>query len=289
MDHVILTRFNLPSPGRERKIRDQPGWLESRVELFERFCLPSVVAQTDSRLRWIIYFDPASPAWLQHRAESHRAAELYVPLFREQVSREELLEDIRRVVGPASSELMTTNLDNDDALAKDFCERLRSEPPPPRTTAYYFVNGLIRGAEGLYVQHDPDNAFPSVRSPWDLAITCWSEWHTLLRRSMPVVEIAGAPGWLQVVHDRNVSNRTHGRLVTPPAYAGLFPGLLDDLIEPSRAALWRDRLLGRPARGARDGTVRLLKPALVRVLGRSGPDRIRQVSARLRRLMSARG
>ncbi len=58
---------------RERHPR-QSGWLEDRVELFERYCLPSVAAQTDRRFSWIIYFDPQSPAWLRQRIEGHTAA-----------------------------------------------------------------------------------------------------------------------------------------------------------------------------------------------------------------------
>ena len=283
MDHVILTRFNLPSPGRERSIRDRPGWLESRVELFRRYCLPSVAAQTNASASWIIYFDPESPAWLKEQVDEDGRAGHYVPRYREQVSRGELLDDIRQVVGNPSGDLLTTNLDNDDALASDFCERLQMAHRHAGATAYFVVEGLVLSPEGLYLQRDSRNAFPSVRAPWEQATTCWSEWHTHLRRSMPVVEIGGQPGWLQVVHGRNVSNRARGRLVSPAQYLGLFPGLLDDVAVPTRSAVWRDRLAGRPLRTMRDGGVRVLKPLVVRALGRSGPDRIRQATARLRR------
>ncbi|MBY8850425.1 putative rhamnosyl transferase, partial [Saccharothrix sp. MB29] len=67
MDHVVLTRFNLPSVGAESVVRAQEGWLTKRVGLFERYCLPSVAAQTSSDFRWLIYFDPESPQWLKDR------------------------------------------------------------------------------------------------------------------------------------------------------------------------------------------------------------------------------
>ncbi|MCU1424755.1 MAG: hypothetical protein JWM51_1046, partial [Microbacteriaceae bacterium] len=70
-DHVLLTRFNLPSAGVESLIRAQEGWLRTRVELFERYCVPSVLAQTSSSYRWLIYFDPESPQWLKDRVEVH--------------------------------------------------------------------------------------------------------------------------------------------------------------------------------------------------------------------------
>jgi hypothetical protein len=283
MDHVILTRFNLPSKGTESVIRAQSGWLEDRVELFERYCLPSVAAQTDRRFSWIIYFDPQSPAWLRQRIEAHSNAHHYVPLFREEVSRTELLGDIEGVVGGRHDELLTTNLDNDDALARDFCERLHAEPRPGATTAYFFANGLVRNAKGLYRHRDPRNAFPSVRAGWTEPVTCWSAWHTVLDRTMEVVELGGAPGWLQVVHARNVSNRTRGRLIAPADHVELFPGLLDDLAPPASSALLHDRLVLRPARRTRDILVRVGKAGLSRVLGRKGIDRVKEAIAARRR------
>lgn len=65
--YVIFTRFNLPSKGYESVVRSTDDWLQKRVELFERFCLPSVMAQTDQDFSWIVYFDPHSPAWLMHK------------------------------------------------------------------------------------------------------------------------------------------------------------------------------------------------------------------------------
>ena len=64
VDHVLLTRFNLPSAGAESIVRAKDGWLRARIELFRRFCLPSVLRQTRQDFKWIIYLDPQSPDWL---------------------------------------------------------------------------------------------------------------------------------------------------------------------------------------------------------------------------------
>jgi len=40
-DHVLLTRFNLPSKGFEGMITAKEGWLTDRIALFEFYCLPS--------------------------------------------------------------------------------------------------------------------------------------------------------------------------------------------------------------------------------------------------------
>ncbi len=48
VDHVLLTRFNLPTPGVEGLIRAREGWLQDRIELFELYCAPSVAKAVSS-------------------------------------------------------------------------------------------------------------------------------------------------------------------------------------------------------------------------------------------------
>ncbi|MFI9009389.1 glycosyltransferase [Actinosynnema sp. NPDC053489] len=280
MDHVVLTRFNLPSVGAESVVRAREGWLTERVALFERYCLPSVAAQTSSDFRWLIYFDPESPRWLKDRIEAHGDA--YTPVFRTQVSREELIEDISKLFPVRGEHLITTNLDNDDGLAADFVARLQADRPTGRRTALYLANGLVKSPTGLFAHHDPDNAFASMRESWDAPVTCWADWHNRLHRHAEVVSLGGPPGWLQVVHGGNVSNRTRGRLVSPAPHRSLFGAALDDVPEPAGGVLVRDRFVGHPLRTARDGARYLAKTAAQRLLGPDGFERAK-------RLLAARG
>ncbi|MEV0676253.1 glycosyltransferase [Actinosynnema sp. NPDC050436] len=285
MDHVILTRFNLPSVGAESIVRAREGWLTERVGLFERYCLPSVRAQTSANFKWIIYFDPESPQWLKDRIGEHGDA--YTPLFREQVGREDLVGDLGALFPVKGDGLITTNLDNDDGVAADFVQRLQDEPPTGRRTALYLANGLVKSPEGLFAHHDRDNAFASVREGWEAPITCWADWHNRLDRHAEVVSLGGAPGWLQVVHGGNVSNRTRGRLVSPAPYRALFGDALDDLPEPDGRVLARDRFVGHPVRVARDGARYLAKTAAMKVLGPDGFEKAKQVLAARGRVKSS--
>lgn len=288
IDHVLLTRFNVPTPGYESLVRSTDGWLEKRVALFEKYCLPSVRNQAERRFKWIVYFDPASPPWLKDRLERLNHDRILLPHFRSAVSREDLLHDVRVAVGTPSQYLLTTNLDNDDGLASDFTARVRqlaasrgddgeAEGTP---TAFYLANGLIRGGAALYSHRDQDNAFCSVLASWDAPTTCWADWHNLLHHSMPVIRAAGQPAWLQLVHDSNVSNRIHGRRVSPLACSQLFPELLADMAEPSRASLARDIVVLAPARAVRD-KLRTAAKALIGTLGgQNGADRLKVFAAR---------
>ncbi|MFC6090935.1 glycosyltransferase [Saccharothrix lopnurensis] len=277
MDHVVLTRFNLPSVGAESVVRAREGWLVERVGLFERYCLPSVAAQTSSNFRWLIYFDPESPGWLRDRITAHGDA--YTPVFRTQVSREELVEDVSKLFAVRGEGLITTNLDNDDGLAADFVARLQADRPTGRRTALYLANGLVKSPGGLYAHHDPDNAFASLRESWDDPVTCWVDWHNRLHRHAEVVSLGGAPGWLQVVHGGNVSNRTRGRLVPPAPHRALFGAALDDVPEPAARLLARDRFVGHPLRVARDGARYAAKTAAMRLLGPGGFEKAKKALA----------
>jgi hypothetical protein len=282
IDHAIVTRFNLPSVGVESVIRAKEGWLRGRVELFERYCLPSVQAQTNRNFRWIIYFDPESPEWLLTWIEGHRAAGSFVPRYSTEVSRNDLIADISREIGTPRPMLLTTNLDNDDALAVDFVERLQSIAVPAKRSAIYLTRGLIGSANGLYKRQERYNAFCSVIESWSLPVTCWVDWHNRLPNMMPVIRLGGAPGWLQVVHDTNVSNRVHGRLTRPAPYAALFPGLVGDFAQPGGVQIAKDRLVKYPVRIGRDAARALVKSAIVGIVGKEGLSRLKDSRAGIR-------
>ncbi|GGH48977.1 hypothetical protein GCM10010921_26840 [Microbacterium album] len=274
VDHVLLTRFNLPSVGRESVIRAQDGWLRERLELFLRYTVPAVASQT-APVGWIVYLDPASPAWLLERLAPLVTAGAFAPLYRETVSREEIAEDARAVTGGSGDVLLTTNLDNDDALATDFAARLQALARPGERRALYLAHGLIRRGGHVYLRRDRRNAFVSVSEPWDEPMTAWRDWHNLMHRHMPVLVDGGAPAWIQVVHDRNVSNRVRGRRIDPGRHRALFPGMLDDAAPTGPGAILVDGWLRRPLRESREGVRVLGKRVVLAAAGKRGLDALK--------------
>jgi hypothetical protein len=279
VDQVVLTRFNLPSQGYESLIRAQEGWLRSRVALFERYCLPSMRAQT-YRGSWVIYFDPESPAWLLDWIERTNRHDFH-PVFRATVSHAELLNDIRLALGSTGETLITTNLDNDDAVANDFLARVAAAATPGRRTAVYLADGLIADGRSVYRRVDPHNAFCSVAEPWEEPVTCWERAHNRLGESMPVRSVRGRPAWLQIIHGENVSNRVRGRLVSPSAHRASFGAMLDDRDEPGTGRIIRDRLLDGPGRVAREAARATAKRTTIALFGADGIDAVKVRAARL--------
>jgi hypothetical protein len=272
LDHVLLTRFNLPTSGVEGLIRARDGWLRERVALFESYCAPSVRSQTCQNFQWIVYFDPDSPGWLHDWISAYAPGRL-TPIFRSSVTSDDVVADVRRLFGSNSPVLVTSNLDNDDALALDFVERVQSAAPQVDRTAVYITRGLIKSGHRIYLRRDQHNAFCSVIESWDSPSTCWCDWHNLLGKSMKVLELSEAPGWLQVVHGRNVSNRVRGRLVSASRYAALFPDLLDDVAPIAFRAYANDLVLAQPLRTLKEAGRATLKSVAMRTVGKEGLSR----------------
>lgn len=279
--HIILTRFNLPSTGHESVIRAQEGWLRNRVGLFEKYCLPSVIAQTSRNFCWIIYFDPESPLWLKNKICEWATTGTFRPIFRASVSRAELLADIRSVIDVPAQSLITTNLDNDDGLAIDFIERLQSIPWEQTRVALYLPNGLIKCGSRIFRRKDTRNAFCSVRESWTDPVTCWATFHNQLGLEMREEFIYGSPAWLQVIHDTNVSNRVRGTLCSPNNQREAFPGLLTDVVEPSIMDFARDLVLQAPRRATREAFRAAVKKAIYALFGLQGLNSVKVMWTRL--------
>lgn len=282
-DHVFLTRYNLPSRGAESLIRAREHWLTQRTEMFERITIPAMTAQTVRDYTWLVFFDSESPAWLKEKIARWEADGVLTPVFGEDFPAPVLLETIREHLPTPSDRLLTSTLDNDDGLATTYVERVQAAAGRASGRAViYLENGLIQGDGGVYLRHDPDNAFCSVVTPWSEPTTCWADWHNRLHLSMPAVRVPGDPGWLQVIHGDNVSNKVRGRLVSPVPYRALYGTLLDDAAVPTQAQLLRERFVRRPLRSLRDGTRALGKRAIMLVGGKRGLETFRNAVAKVR-------
>ncbi|MDO4200582.1 MAG: glycosyltransferase [Bacteroidales bacterium] len=85
-EHYIVTRFNLPIF--QAKVGGAPSkscdreYLQYRFDLFERYCMPSMVNQTNQNFKWFVLFDANTPQDFQRRAWGwHEKYENLVPCF----------------------------------------------------------------------------------------------------------------------------------------------------------------------------------------------------------------
>ena len=263
MLNVVITRFNIASPGREAPIRNTPGWLDRRFELFERYCLPSIAAQTVKNFHWLIYFDEGTPAAFRERIESARAQAQFEPRFVGPFTMQMTASDVSALISPSDDLVVTTRLDNDDAVSRDFIERVRLEAARvPTGTVLNFTNGLALRDGRVYTATDTSNPFTSlVESASGPIKTIWSAQHHKLESEWTLHQIRGLPAWLQVVHGENVSNRIKGCRVSDTAVVDTFA--LGDGVQIAPAGpvdLALDKLIAAPLRTLREQAFRAIKP-----------------------------
>jgi hypothetical protein len=208
--HLLLTRFNVPHARYARDKRGAatctPEWLAHRFDLFERFCLPSVRGQRGADFDWLVFFDAATPEPFRRRIAAYRDLPRLRPCFATHF--DELPERVGAAVPPEAEYLITSRLDNDDALARDALGAVRGAF---REQTLEFVNlatGYILARGAVYRARLPRNPFLSLierrpAGPWR---TAWGVAHDRAHEIGPVVDRDERPYWLQVVHDRNLTN-----------------------------------------------------------------------------------
>ncbi|WP_234086646.1 glycosyltransferase [Azonexus sp. R2A61] len=225
--HLIITRFNVASPGREAAIRLKRGWLDERFILFEDICLPSVKAQSNQCFEWIIFFDVETPADYKEKISELTKVYPFKPVYTDSFDMRVLGPQIVRDCEPADF-LLTSRLDSDDILADDYVARVQDVALSGKGK---FVINFDQGAilqlngskQALYEYWDHSNPFSSMVEPFGLdAVTIWGVQHTELSQLGQVQHISGTPMWLQVVHGGNVSNRVRGTRVRINAYDDRF-------------------------------------------------------------------
>lgn len=258
--HAVMTRFNMPTPGRESQIRNRPGWLAGRFDLFERHCLPSIAAQTSRDFHWVIYFDVETPQEFRDRIERCRQVFPFTPYFTEFFPGEGWPRSLRETLGQTTPWLLTTRFDSDDALSMDHVARLQaavSRERPTGRVSFNLTEGIVIGDGRVYAHSHPCNAFASWFEPWDdQARTCMSINHMRMAEFGPILQVDGPAAWLQVVHGGNVSNKVRGRRVGAEALRGRFPeGVAGELKPTSVPEMALENLVLTPLRSARDGLV----------------------------------
>src|SRR4051794_4900698 len=123
--HLLITKFNIRTSGTNEAspMRLDKEWLRDRLAEFETFCAPSVEAQTTRDFSWLVLCDEESPSWFKAAMSSN--GDLITPLFLGDVTNATLpalLKERGYVDRPG---LITSRLDNDDAIARNLLETVQ--------------------------------------------------------------------------------------------------------------------------------------------------------------------
>jgi hypothetical protein len=214
--HVIVTAFNTARSTNPNEVhlafRSRPGWLDERFDLFERYCLPSMLGQTNQNFRWMIYFHPGtSEAHLERARRGFQGRANICIKLRELFGMEVLQADLQQEdLDRSKGWLVTTRLDNDDGLHRDFVEMLQAKVRVGHEEALEFPRGVVYVSGTPYLSRQPHNAFISLSESMDRLQTVLAVRHKEVARRFPVTNVTSKPAWLQSIHGANVGNKIRG-------------------------------------------------------------------------------
>jgi hypothetical protein len=220
--HFLITRFNigLYSAGDMRDKSGRPAndaWMDHRFKLFDAFCLPSVKNQTNNRFSWVVLFDSKTPEKYRAIIENQKNKCVnFVPLFVDLSFGEDTAPMLQKYIldniTADVAYVITTRLDCDDALNVSTIESIQQYFNRQKFKPLNFLNGYFYDLADDTVheaQYDSNPFVSLIERIKKSGITTvmdrvHGEWFE--RKN-----IVGPRMWIQVVHDRNLMNLTHGR------------------------------------------------------------------------------
>lgn len=215
--HFLLSRFNTPYPPdpnypeslyeNSRKRALDPVWLDHRIELFERWCLPSVIAQTVRNFKWLILCNKATPYPHREYLDCYNDYDFINIVWTDKADRFTAPGAIRERLDGNEDYIINTQLDNDDAISIDFMEGIQKEA----TGKVEFLNyprGYALHEGKVYGRRSEGSPFRSFVEKPDNIRTVYHVVHGASHTIAPVRQIRENEGmWLQVIHDQNLINK----------------------------------------------------------------------------------
>ncbi len=218
MKHILLTKFAVafPEDNPRKRFEEKEDWLDERMTLFRKYCLPSVQSQTFKDFDWWFVASPKFKGINKVVSELEKYGRI---LWLDAPWR-----DGQREVGPAlepfyknTGLICTTRLDSDDIIRKKFMFYLSAGSCGiVRETWLSFFLGYYLYNDIAMLSRVPPNPFISFVENSDAGIK--SVFHVdphiriekySVRNNQPLIDIGySIPFWVHVFHGGNIKDKT---------------------------------------------------------------------------------
>lgn len=195
--HLLISRLNVfyKTKMAERGF-DPEDWILDRVEIFKKFCLPSILNQSNKNFYWFFYIDTKTPQDVINDLEIIFKSYLFIKLISHHYEsfniRKYLQSDILQYLGSDFQYLISSRVDTDDMLHKDYIKNAQMRFNHQKYEAINFNKGLVyhvpTGVSSMMVHRY--NAFMSLieKSPENDFQTAFYKQHTKYRTDPHKVE-----------------------------------------------------------------------------------------------------
>lgn len=226
--HFVLTRFNV------RFAKSPPpteAWLTERLSLFDRYTARSLASQTVAPDGWLVFCGP-SPGWLlDELTRIGRDVPFLHLIVDDRVFTHAVAANaISTLVEGMDGRIITTRVDNDDAIATDYVEAVRRAAANVTDGFVNFTHGLQLTEGRAYRRSDPSNPFISrVEADVRALQTVFVDQHQLLSGYGRITQVRTEPMWIQVIHGGNIANVVRGIRADPQRVSARFATDMLDL------------------------------------------------------------
>ena len=209
ISHILFTRFNIQYEADE-SIGIQSTWLENRLLLFEKYCLPSVQKQTSKNFTWILLGDIRTPEKYKMRIENYRSI---VPQIRtywvsyQTDGYHTVYKEIGQEFANDKNILISTRLDNDDALSADYMEQIQKIAENGTDGIITFPLGKQTFAtenKSVPVRYVQNHFLSRIENSHFETIMVFD--HSLLETTALLHIETKQPMWEEIVHGGNIHN-----------------------------------------------------------------------------------
>ncbi len=215
--HFLITLFNLRLWNTDKKhsATRTNEWLEERFRLFETYCFPSVCQQSTQDFTWLCLFDENTPDIYKERIMGYcTQMPQMLPCFFNEVHMADWKKHVKEIVSSLLTDeeyVITTNLDNDDAIHCQMIETLQEEFERTKLPGLYtYVNGLqyFPHLHLLLKMTYPHNHFLTYieKANSDFKTTIYIRHAEARKKMQNVIDIRNKPYWIEIVHSNNVNN-----------------------------------------------------------------------------------
>lgn len=221
--HLLISRLNVYY---KTKMADRgfdiDAWLLERVEIFKKFCLPSILNQSNKNFYWFFYIDSETPLEVKSELATIFQPYPFVKLISHQYDSfnitKYLNSDIRKYLEENFQYLISSRVDTDDMLNKDYIEIVQKQFKNQEYQALNFNKGLVyhvpTGVSSIMIHKY--NAFMSLieKRSADGFKTVFFKQHTEYKTDPYKVETKIKQAmWCVSIHGLNDSTGFYGRVI----------------------------------------------------------------------------
>lgn len=221
--HLLLTRFNVFYKTKiQRRGYDPDAWLVERLEIFLKFCFPSILNQSEKNFTWFFYIDEATPAHIRERLEQAFKPHPFIVLLSQHYEdftlSSSLKEEIELYLGKNFNYLISSRVDSDDMLHRDYFFKLKEYFNYQEFQIINFTKGLVYETDAGVISemNHQYNAFITLieKRKENGFLTVYHKKHTDYKNDKNLRNLRiSIPMWCVVIHGLNDSTGFYGRVL----------------------------------------------------------------------------